>query len=460
MENQYLTYYFRDLCVKTFPSFGTEYYFDMSLFEHFYTLLVRLNKQENFDYIFFLNQYVKKIENAKYRNKFDLITNGNYDKAKDDFFELQTNIYQIVLIYSYKDQYLNFNDNMKALLNNLEEFTRKHNLLQVVKDILKKALIKLLDVIDETINIKYPIEKYNTILYQTLMLSRAELGKLEIDENILNKNEYKFKKAKNKVLKHLKDFSDIIEDTFENKKKIRHITSVKYYMSFLLHDEIISIDIDGTEKEVLIKFYDAILYAYKFCINFIYFKSLYDKLSLEDVINQFHPTMEVCTIEDIQDKRQVEGFFRILNSITTRQDFKHLPLVVLGDKLSLDANTVKKISVAIDNNGVNSDANSKNHNVVKKYNELRYSTNMQAVFDLDYENMKDFLNLFRSYKTKIVYRASFTNLDGSMSTKDFDSVDDYKRYIKDGNIDLDIEYSIKNYLTPTHKRLYYNSLLW
>ena len=59
MNNKYISYYFRNLCVETFPSYGTDVYYDMCVYDHFFELLLRLTaSQRDFDILIF--SFLKK----------------------------------------------------------------------------------------------------------------------------------------------------------------------------------------------------------------------------------------------------------------------------------------------------------------------------------------------------------------------------------------------------------------
>ena len=135
-----------------------------------------------------------------------------------------------------------------------------------------------------------------------------------------------------------------------------------------------------------------------------------------------------------------------------------MPLVFLGYQLSLDAKTVEKISVQLDNYcGMTYSNRTKNRNVSTRFKDLKYSANAHTVYELD-DDIKELLEMFNSYKIATVYEANVLDKDGEFDTLSFESEEDYINYIRPHCEESEIQYMVDNFLSKRDKKVYYEPL--
>ena len=466
MNNKYLTYYFKNLCVETFPAYGKDMYYDMCIYNHFFEILLRLGaSQKDFNYLVFVDNYIQKLEGKKYKNKFENISKINYENAKEDFLKLLSNIHQITLIYNHKSNHSDLEEKLHQLDDSrLEEYANVYNLSNSTVDLIRAAVLKVSKALSLKINFEYDMKTYDRILSATLKIVETELMNLTIDDIVSKRSKevdrYQkrvFKENKEEVLVHFELLSAAIKDTFYNKNKVRHLSNVDYYLSFLLHDKVIPLK----NSKIFKNFYEALYYAYKMSIYFVYFKNKYEKATLKEVIEFFSDEdLKVGVEDDYIDKRLKHIFFNIIanmNVMKVRQDFKHLPLIILGSQLSLDAKTIEKISVKIDNYTSEEDNKTKNRNVATRFKDLKYSTNTQGVYDLD-EDFLHYIEMFNSYKIEAVYEVSIFDDEGELEIVSFDSPEEYRKYLSPEYEESEIEYMVETFLRKRDKKVYYEPL--
>lgn len=464
MNQKYISYYFQNLCVNTFPSYSTNFYNDMSIYEHFFEVLFRLiDFEKEYDVLVFVNKYLKKLESDKYRKKFAQLSPKGYNTAKRDFLKLLSNTYQAALIYNHKDdlsilekKVLSFDANQIKILRSL------YNLDETTVNFINPMLMDLKDALSEQIDFKYEEYAYDEALSNTLSLVYRQLKQLRIEDIVSEKStenegyrQRVFNTCKEEAIDNFGKLSANISDAFNNKRKIRHLKNIKYYLSFLLQDEII--EIEKSEK-VLRNLHKALLYAYKTQVYFLYFKDKHEKVTLSEIVKFFNnEELSISINNDFFDRRENESFFNIVDSIEVRKDFKHLPLVLLGYQLSLDAKTVEKMSIYLDNDGFKIDNKTKNPNVISRFNDLKYKANIDRVYDLD-DDIVGMLNYFNSYKIETVYLANRVNADGELEKMSFNSKEDYIKYIYPHCDKDDIPYMVYNFLSETKKKVSYEPL--
>lgn len=168
-------------------------------------------------------------------------------------------------------------------------------------------------------------------------------------------------------------------------------------------------------------------------------------------------TLTVGSDKDYIDRRAEEMFFNIVDNIEVRRDFKHLPLIVLGHMLSLDAKTVEKISGNLDNVGVMHDNRTKNRNVISRFKDLKHIANAQTVYELD-DDTQELLEFFNSYKIKTVFEVNVVDEDGGFDKMSFSSEEDYINHITPHCEEGDIQYMVDNFLRKRDKKVYYEPL--
>ena len=160
-------------------------------------------------------------------------------------------------------------------LYNLDESTVSfiHNVLEKIKDPLSSK-----------VDFKYDIKTYDKALSNTLSMVNQKIKQLKLEdivsENSKEVDEFRqrvFEASKKEATYHLERFIRVFEDTFYNERKIRHLKRVDYYMSFLLHDEVIQLE---GSINIFRNFYKALYYAYKMQIYFLYCKNEYVKVTL------------------------------------------------------------------------------------------------------------------------------------------------------------------------------------
>ena len=352
-----------------------------------------------------------------------------------------------------------------------------YDFCDVTINLINNALAKVKDALVSKISYKYDIEIYNSALLNTIEIVRAKLESLELEDLVSKHSEevegYQkkvFQASKEKSLESFEALAATISDTFSNNRKIRHLKSVNYYLSFLMHDEILVLEVDeGVNKQVFKKFYNALYNAYRMGIYFDYFKNKYEKNTLKELLNFLNRDFinddsldndllsKYSLNEDHIDRRSEHIFFNIINNLEVRKDFKDLTLIILGYQLLLDANTIEKISNTINNN--------KNPILKKRMKDLIYRTNVQIVYDLDEdsiyhvdEDIYEFLESFNSYKIETVYEVNVVTDNGELETIIFDSEDDYKDHIRSDCDEGDIQYMVDNFLCKRDKKVYYDLL--
>ncbi|QOY50907.1 hypothetical protein [Candidatus Sulfurimonas baltica] len=472
MQNKYISYYFRNLCVETFPSYGTDTYYDTCIYEHFFEILLRLtDSKKNFDILIFIDKYLQKLDGNKYKKKFAELSKLDYLDAKRDFIKLISNIYQITLIYKYRENLVYLEEELSNLEGSyIEKFGNLYNLDSATTDLLDDALLQVKDAFLSKVGYKYNIDTYDSALAETLVTVEEKLTSLKIEDIVSQSSGevdgYKqevFNRTKEEILESFGQLAIIIEDTFSNNRKVRHLKNVDYYLSFLMHDKIMVLEASTSSnkkatKKIFKKFYNALYYSYKMSLYFSYFKDKHEKFTLKEVLASFNDDLlKVGIGEDYIDRRLEDTFFNIVDNLKVRKDFKHLPLIILGYELSLDAKTIEKISVQVDNNGYITNNKKKNSKIISRFKDLKYSTNTQKIYDLD-EDIGDFLELFSSYKTKTIYEVSVVHEDGNLETISFDSKEDYINYITPDCDEDKVKYMMDNFLRERDKKVYYEPL--
>lgn len=465
MDQKYISYYFRNLCVETFPSYGADIYYDMCIYDHFFELLLRLTESDKeFNILVFVDKYLIKLDGDKYKKKFEDHAIKSYDAAKRDFLILLSNIYQITLIYNYKNDLTSLEEKLLGLdSDHLQKLRSLYNLDEGTVNFIHNVLGKIKDPLSSKVDLKFDIETYGKALSNTLNTVEDKLMQLRIEDIVSENSEevdgYRqrvFEASKEEATDHLGKFIATIGDTFYNDRKIRHLKRVDYYMSFLLHDEVVLLE---GSKKVFKNLYKALYYAYKMQIYFLYFKDKHEKATLSEILKFFDDeTLKVGMSKDYVDRRVEDIFYNIVDNIEVRRDFKHLPLIFLGYQLSLDAKTVEKISVHMDDDGLKDHNNrTKNPNVISRFKDLRYSTNAHIMYELD-DDIKELLEMFKSYKITTVYEANMVDEDGELEIMNFNSEEDYITYISPHCEESEIQYMVDNFLSKTEKKVYYEPL--
>jgi len=476
MTNTYLFYYCKVLYVDIFPSYGSGQYYNKLIYNHFFELLVKVNSyNKEFDYVLFMDKYINKLESNRYKNKFSKISESDFNIAKKDFLEIQNNIYQIMTIHANKYNPSDLKQSINLSLNNINEYSQIHKLSQSTITLIINALKKVLDVIDDKMESMYKYAEYNAALLNTIDLTKKKLEEIEIKDIILDSSkentDYQsdiFKKVKTKVLNEFNLFTNDIEDIFTNNRKINHLSKTSSYIKFLFHDKIQTIETPIGKKKVFLKFYKSLYDAHVLCMYFFYFKNKFEKATISNILKSFdNVKLEIIMMNEFKDNRLEELFFKIIKNIKARADIKYLSLIILGHELLLEGrdiqNIVARLNAFENNNEVTKENRkhkrpNKNKNFLKRFNELKYYTNMQIPYEDD-ENTNDYLNLFCSFKTEVVYRTSIIKNDGESNVKDFNSVDEYKKYIMSLNPEDDIQYLVDNYLREEKIKVYYNPLV-
>lgn len=464
MDQKYVSYYFRNLCVDTFPSYGAEIYYEMCIYEHFFELLLRVaDFKKEFNMLVFVDRYLKKLDSDKYKKKFEAYGIKSYDAAKNDFLILLSNLYQITLIYNHKNNLLSLEEKLLSLDSDRLEKIRIHYKLNETRvSFIEQVLEKLKYTFSAKIDFKYDINEYYDALSNTLTLVEDKLKQLKIEDIVFEKSaevdgyrQKVFEACKGEVIDNLQNLTGTIGDAFFNERKIRHLKRVDYYLSFLMHDEIVPLE---GSKNIFRNFYKALMYAYKMQMYFLYFKDKYEQVTLAKVLEFFDDeTLTVGSDKDYIDRRAEEVFFNIVDNIEVRRDFKHLPLIVLGSMLSLDAKTVEKMSIQLDNDGLIGNNRTKNPNVISRFKDLRHSANSQTVYDLD-DDTRELLEYFNSYKIETVFEANVVDEEGELDKMSFDSEEDYINHIRPHCDEGDIQYMVDNFLRKRDKKAYYEPL--
>jgi hypothetical protein len=193
-------------------------------------------------------------------------------------------------------------------------------------------------------------------------------------------------------------------------------------------------------------------------IYFLYFKDKHEKVTLAKVLEFFDDeTLMVGVDKDYIDRRAEEMFFNIVDNIEVRRDFKHLPLIVLGSMLSLDAKTVEKMSIQLDNYGLIDNNRTKNPNVISRFKDLKDIANAQTVYELD-DDIRELVEIFNSYKMSTVYEANVVDEDGEFEKMNFGSKQDYINCITPNCEEGEIQYMVDNFLRKRDKKVYYEAL--
>jgi hypothetical protein len=436
----------------------------MCIYDYFFEVLLRATSfKKDFNMLVLLDKYLKKLDGDKYKKQFETHATKGYETAKSDFLILLSNLYQITLIYNHKDNLSSFEEKLLSFdsvqLNNLRTL---YGLDEATISFIEQVLDKLKYALSAKVDFKYDIKEYKTALNNTLLLAENELMQLQIgdivSENSVQDNvdrEKVFESCKEEVIDNLQNLSATIGDAFFNDRKIRHLKRADYYLSFLMHDEIISPE---GSKKIFINFYKALIYAYKMQMYFLYFKDKHEKVTLAKVLEFFDDeSLTVGSDKDYSDRRVEEMFFNIVDNIEVRRDFKHLPLIVLGSMLSLDAKTVEKMSIQLDNYGLIDNNRTKNPNVITRFKDLKYSANTQTVYELD-DDTQELLEFFNSYKMSTVYEANVVDEDGEYEKMDFGSEEDYINYITPKCEEGEIQYMVDNFLRKRDKKVYYEPL--
>jgi hypothetical protein len=410
-----------------------------------------------------VDKYLKKLDGDKYKKKLGAHAVKSYDDAKHDFLILLSNLYQITLIYNHKNNLLSLEEELLGFdLNRLEKLCTLYNLDEVTVNFIDNVLEKVKYALSAKVDLKYDIKEYNIALSNTLTLVENNLKQLKIDDIVSEKSaeidgyrQNVFETCSKEAVNNFGTLSTSIDDTFNNDRKIRHLKRADYYLSFLLHDEIISVE---GSKKVFRNFYKALLNAYKMQIYFLYFKDKHEKVTLAEIRAFFDDEPLIVGVrKDYLDKRLEDIFFKIVDNIEVRRDFKHLPLIILGYQLSLDAKTVEKISIHLDNGSMIHDNRTKNPNVISRFKDLKYIANAQTVYELD-DDTQELLEFFNSYKMSNVYEANVVDEDGEFKKINFGSEQDYINYITPNCEEGEIQYMIDNFLRKRDKRVYYEPL--
>jgi hypothetical protein len=464
MNQKYVSYYFRNLCARTFPAYGVDSYYDICIYEHFIELLLRISdSEEEFNMLLFMDKYLKKIDSDKSRRMFEEQSTNGYDAAKRDFLIILSNIYQITLIYNHRNDLAALEDALLELDGDrLKKMRIRYDLDERTVEFLEQSISQVKNALMAKVDFAYDIDKYNDALDHTLLLAENELSQLQISDIVSNNSpqinadrQDLFESCKIEVIGNLQDLSATIGDVFFEDRKIRHLKRVDYYLSFLLHDEIIS---GQGSKKILKNLYKALVYAYKMQLYFLYFKDKHEKATLAGILEFFgDESIEVGIEKDYTDRRVEEIFFNIVNNIEVRRDFKHLPLIILGYQLALDAKTVEKMSIQLDNGGPIDNNRTKNPNVIVRFNDLKYSANDKTEYDLN-EDIQEFLELFSSFRTQTAYETNVIDEEGEFTTISFDSEEEYIAFISPDCEEGKIQYMVDNFLSQRDKKVYFEPL--